>query len=385
MLSEVRWIRLLLAVALCCGTLVVAACGEDEEEAAAGAAPAAQADAAGGDCAGAARSELATFQEEIPLKVPDQPLDTNRLRGKSLFFVSVINNEFSLEVIKGYEQAVEAMGARATIYDAKGQASRFGTGVAQAVSQNADGIVLFGIAPAVVAKQIADAQEKGIAVIDVYNGQPDAPLPEGISQHVSADYERSSQALANWMLADSGCKANAALFQTPVLSLYQPLTTEAPKVFERCGGACSFEVQEADLATFATKLGPQVSSFVRANPDTNYVQVAFDSMITFVEPALAQSGSDVKLLGHDGIPSVLEAIRKDSGPTKATMAFPPEAWIGWNIADTVARQVAEAEPVDATIPTRLVDKSNVGTSNEEIFPAYRGFQEAWQASWSGGA
>jgi ribose transport system substrate-binding protein len=379
------WALLVVLFAL---AIAVAACGDDDDEeesaTAGGASTAAETQAAGDDCTGSAQEVVDKYRAEVPLKLPEEPLDLSKVEGKNFFFVSVVNNEFVLAVLKGYEEAVEAMGGKATVYDAKGQAARFPDGVQQAIQQNADGIILFGIAPEIVSKQLAEAEAKGIPVIDIYNGQPDAPVEGAIQAHVSADFAAGAEALANWMLVDSGCKANTVLFHAEVLPLYTPLVEDEPKIFEeKCPDDCSFEAQNIDLATVATKLGPQASSYVRANPDTNYVQAAFDSQITFLEPAL--SSQDVKILGFDGIPSVLKAIEEDSGPVKATMAQAPEKWIGYNIADALGRAIAEQEPLDYTIPARLVDKTNVGSGVADVWAPYDGFEEKWQAAWEGGA
>ncbi|MEA2254355.1 MAG: hypothetical protein QOG35_400, partial [Solirubrobacteraceae bacterium] len=35
------------------------------------------------------------------------------------------------------------------------------------------------------------------------------------------------------------------------------------------------------------------------------------------------------------------------------------------------------------IPTRLIDKTNVGANDAELFPAYQGFEEKFVAAWKG--
>jgi ribose transport system substrate-binding protein len=327
---------------------------------------------------------METKCSSLPLIFEASSASCGTFSGKELHFVSIIQNPFIQEVYKGYEEAVERMGGTPVFFDAKGQAAQMNRGVAQAVSQDAGGIVLFGIAPELVSNQLPKAVDAGIAVIDVYNGQPDDPLTEGVSAHVSADYARSAQALANWMLADSQCAAKVEYFGAKVLTLYNPLFEQEPKVFEEAGcEECSFNANDFDLATLATKLGPQVSTAVRRNPDTNYVQMAFDSTIPLVEPSLARGGGDVKVLGHDGTAFVLDAIRKDAAPTKATMAFPPEKWIGYAIADQVARIAAGQKPIDSTIPTRLVDKTNVGADNAEVYAGWDGFEDRFAEQWQG--
>ena len=102
--------------------------------------------------------------------------------------------------------------------------------------------------------------------------------------------------------------------------------------------------------------------------------------MTFVEPAVAQVNPQVKILSRDGIPQALDEIR-DGGLQKATVATPPEAWIGYSVVDDLSRAILGLDPNGIVVPTRLIDSSNVGESNADIAPEYDDFQDAYRKLW----
>lgn len=329
-----------------------------------------------------ARQAVEEARAEIPLRVPEEPFDASGVRGEEIYFINVVENQFTRAVAEGFEEAARELGAEPVVFNGKGQASEWNAGVSRAVSADAGGIVLFGIAPNLVSRPLERAEASGIPVIDVFNGQPDDPLEGPVQAHVTSDYTKSGVALANWTMMDSGCDADTVLFASEALTLYEPFKEQMPRVYEEECPECSFEYEEVDLATIATEVGPQASNVVRRNPELDYIFPAFDSLVTFIEPAVERTGWEGKILGHDGVAASLDAIREDRGLQKVTMAFPPEAWIGWATADQISRIAAGAEPWDATIPTRLVDTSNAGESNEDIYGNWgdwrANFRETWQ-------
>lgn len=378
-----KTMRILALMVAVFASVVVVACGGGDSD---GDTTAASGN--GGDtttastCVEEAQAKVDEFRAPFELHLPPTPIDKSELEGKNIHWISVLINEFATRSINGFKEGLESFGANVTVYDAKGQASRFAEGVNQAIQQKADAILLYAVDPSVIPNEVKKAADAGIPVVDMYIGQPDAELPEGVEAHVSADFVKSGEALSNWMLADSNCEANATLMDISVIPLYRPLAEQGTEIFEAaCPDTCVYDTTEVDPATMSSRLGPQASALVRAEPDLKYVQVSQDSMTTFIAPALQSSGSDVKIVGHDGIPSVLEAIRSGNSPISVTMAFPPSEWVGWLGADAVARAVAGLDHEEYVIPTRLIDSTNIGSSDEEVYGDYVGYEDAYREAW----
>jgi ABC-type sugar transport system substrate-binding protein len=254
--------------------------------------------------------------------------------------------------------------------------------MAQAIAQKADAIVLLGIEPAMLSGSLNDAARAGIPVINALSGDASAPLANGVFANVSADYTADGASLAAWTLVDSNCSASTFFAQPTAIEIYQNMANGAEKVYrENCPDDCSLDIQEIDLANAATDLPQKVETAMKRNPDTTYVMTNWDSGVTFVEPTVAMTNPDAKILGRDGIATSLDSIRSGKGQD-VTMAAPPEAWLGWVMVDNAVRAVTGAQPSGIVIPTRLVDETNVGGSNADVNPNYKDFQNAFKEAWS---
>jgi len=336
-------------------------------------------------CATAAQAVVDKARAPVPLKLPTAPLDLAKLKGKNLWMILAAQTPFIQSIGKGFESAAKAAGMVPHVVSTPGDVTQMNEGVSRAVAQNADGISLMGVAPASVAGPLAQAVAKGIPIVDTFaTGTPNDPLGHSFA-HVTADYGKSGVTMANWALADSDCKAQLSILSAdgpfPNLKALVPATANEMK--KQCPTDCKVTTDYFDIGKIATELGSQAQSVLRRNPNTDYMFVALDAGVQFVGPALQQAGkTDVKVMGHDGVDQNLDDIRKGGGQD-ADMAFVPAAWIGWATVDELGRAILGEKPQDWTIPMRLIDKTNVGASNADIFPAYDGFETKFEQAWKG--
>ncbi|MDH3013761.1 substrate-binding domain-containing protein [Gordonia alkanivorans] len=333
-------------------------------------------------CTQAAGTIVDKAREATPLIVPEVPLDLAAAKGKNIWMIMVVTNQFTSAAAEGFNEAAAAAGVKATVYDGQGQTNKFNEGMAQAIAQKADAIVLLGIEPAMLSGSLNDAARAGIPVINALSGDASAPLANGVFANVSADYTADGASLAAWTLVDSNCSASTFFAQPTAIEIYKNMADGAEKVYrENCPDDCSLDIQEIDLANAATDLPQKVETAMKRNPDTTYVMTNWDSGVTFVEPTVAMTNPDAKILGRDGIATSLDSIRSGKGQD-VTMAAPPEAWLGWVMVDNAIRSVTGAQPSGIVIPTRLVDETNVGDSNADVNPNYKDFQNAFKEAWS---
>jgi len=342
------------------------------------------AESSGSECFTVASERAEAGKSEVPVKLPPEPLDLAAIEGASLWLIQVVDNPLINAVADGYTAGAEEAGMTVTVYDAQGAVDRMNEGVAQAVAQGADVIALLAVPEALVAQELAIAVDAGVKIIDNFNGLPDDPLSEGFFAHVTFNSVESGARIVDWILADSECDANLGLFYSAnnpaALGLREGAQSELTDLCPDCG----YEEVDFDLAKNATDLGPAVQSLLTAHPETNYVFIFNDSSVTFVDAALAQTGRDgVKIVSHDGVAENLDAMRAETTAQALTVAFPPSAWIGWAMADASARAIAGQEMPDWTIPTRLVDSTNIGASNDELWAEFEGFEQSFVDIWTG--
>lgn len=359
--------------------MTLAACGSSEDATPAGTETASA--SAGSACVTEAQQLADKGRAEIALKAPSTPLDLAKLEGETVWLVNAVDTPLLLEIVDGFKDAAKAAGVKTQIVSAKGSASQMNQGVASAVAQKASGIVLLAVDPRLVDGPLAQAMKAEIPVVDSLTAGPDAPL-NGLFAHVDADMKGDGGLVADWVMADSGCKAEMVIFASTVLSVHKLLTEGAQEEMKRLCPECKTTLQEFDSTKMATDLGTSTQSVLRRNPDTNYLFPVLDAGVQFVEPAVAQAGKsdDVKIVSHDGVSTNIANMREGGGQV-LDVAFPPSAWFGWAIFDQISRGVLGEEPGDWTVPTRLIDKTNAGTSDEDLFPAYVGFEDEFVKEW----
>lgn len=340
-------------------------------------------DAAASDspCVQEATKIVDSAREATPLAIPEESVDGAAMAGKNIWMVTILTNQWSTAVAEGFKAGVDALGAKATVFDGQGLVNKWNEGIAQAVAQKADGIVLLGIDPNVVSESVSDASAAGIPVVNAISGNFDDDVPEGVFSNFTADYRDDGRKIAAWTLVDSGCDASTLFMYATGVPLWDAQMEGNHEVYdELCPDDCEMIDQTVDLANVATDMGRVTQTALTQNPDINYVYPAWDSAVTFAEPATVQVRPEARIVSRDGIVQALDEIR-DGGQQKVTVATPPEQWIGWGTVDEISRAILGMDPGGVVVPTRLVDKSNVGESNAEISPNYDGFEDKFLALW----
>jgi ribose transport system substrate-binding protein len=335
-----------------------------------------------GDCPPEVSESVEAASEPSELVAPESPLDLSALAGKSIWYITNSQNQFSTEMSDGVEEAGAAAGVDITVFDGQNSTSRYSEGINQAVAQGADGIILMAVQPAVVKEDVAAAAAAGVQVLSTLNGDPDEPVHEGTFGNFTAEYTADGGIMADWALADSNCTANIVVVQSSPVHVWDLAANgiEAT-VAERCPEACSVKVLDIDPANIATDTGTQLQTALQVDPGVNYVLPVWDSAMPYIAPAVAASGSDAKVLAHDGISASLELIAEGQGQD-GTVAMPPPGWIGWAAFDEVARAILGVEIPGYVIPTRLVTADNVGDGSiESVSPNYTDYQSAFTSAW----
>jgi ribose transport system substrate-binding protein len=244
----------------------------------------------------------------------------------------------------GFAAAAKALGWKEKVYSYT--TGTPGTAMQSAIDGGANYIMLTGQPPVLYKPQIQEAIAKHIPIL--LCDDPDSPQPKvnGIYFVCGGRDMISGQMkdLAGVITNTSGGKAHVVMVNVtdfPILAYEQQvlgsmLASDCPK--------CTFKV----LPITATALGAgsvpgQVVSYLKSNPDTNYVDFAFSGVDTGVPQAVAAGGvSGIKFVGADA----LQAQLKDIASGKQ-LAWTVEAqgYTGWYMTDVAAR-LALGQPLD---------------------------------------
>ena len=203
-----RSVRLGVALALALG---MAACSSTSTSSvpASSASPASSVNASS-QCVSKATAAANTAKAVNPLVMPTTSFNMKRNAGKSVWLIDELPIPELAAIANGWAAAAKTAGLNPHIDNTTGTVASWVAGVSQAVSQGAAGIVLLGVPWEVVTGPLAAAAAKKIPVVQFSDGGPNSTMPSTIYSHVTADFLQGGQYMADWVLADSGCKAHVA-------------------------------------------------------------------------------------------------------------------------------------------------------------------------------
>lgn len=378
-----RSVRLAVALALALG---MAACSSTSTSSvpASSASPASSVNASS-QCASKATAAANTAKAVNPLVMPTTSFNMKRNAGKSVWLIDELPIPELAAIANGWAAAAKTAGLNPHIDNTTGTVASWVAGVSQAVSQGAAGIVLLGVPWEVVTGPLAAAAAKKIPVVQFSDGGPNSTMPSTIYSHVTADFLQGGQYMADWVLADSGCKAHVAYLSagTGAGSSGLEVDTGFSTRLKALCPSCTLAAAHVDIASLATQLPGATQSLLRRYPDTNYVAATFDSLVTFIQPSVSQAGSSAKIVAHDGAEANLQTII-NGGPQAADVALPQPGYQGWLLMDSLGRGMLGLPATTEVIVQRLIDKSNASTSLDVLFPNYVNYQQDFEKLWGMG-
>jgi ribose transport system substrate-binding protein len=323
----------------------------------------------------------------MPELLPTSKIDMSALKGKTVWYISPSQaTGYALAISQGLQAAGKKAGVNVQIFDGKGTPTLFSQGVEQAVAQHAAAIWVYGFNPSLVPVGLKEAKAAHIPVMTALTGVTgtDGGM---VFEAINENLAQEPTYMADYAAYLTGCKVNAATSFDP---LYPSLVTERntikTELAKLCPSTCSVLPAQMALATMATTLAPSVQSLIQTHSNLNAIFATFDQAATYEQPAVASSGSKVKIIGTDGLPPNVDSVRS-GGAQVADVAFVPPAYLGWLGLDQMARAVL-GKPIGSngaayTLPVQTIDKANVGTSDaiSALFPNYANYQSQFSALW----
>lgn len=338
----------------------------------------------GEDCVAAATKIVDAGRADVVPFLPSEPVDASKAKGKNIWLIQNSVTPLVTAVTEGFQAAGKDVGVNVKVVSGGGSIPNIVTAVSQAIAQKADGIVTFAISPTAIAAQVKEAKAAGIPVVDAYNSNVGTDMSaEGFFGHVSADYAEGGRQVAAWMEADSKCDLHTAIMGNAILAPHKAQRDSAQQSFqEACASTCKSEYITLDLPKLATSAGPEAQQVLRRNTDMKYIYSLLDGAVTFIAPAVQQSGrTDVKVVSMGGDSASLERIRSKTSIHKAVVAIPPQSYQGYAFMDQILRAITGGKAVDWKLTTRFVDETNIGANDSEIFPQFAGVESKFQALW----
>ncbi len=349
--------------------------------------------AADADGVATAKAWVSLMEKPISKGPPGPAFDASSLRGKKVWFVSFpFSINYSQQVWRGVQEAAKALGITVKSFDGKFSPADTSRGIALAVQDKADAIIVHSLPPAVVAPAINRAAKAGVKIISAEIQNPGPPLP-GTPKAVSAiaghSYSIPTKTMASQVVADSKGKANVLFLSANDIGpgSKQGTATFVATMKKLCP-SCKVQTTDAPLAQWSG-LTTRIASLLRSNPSINYVVPIFDGMAVYLVPGIRSAGATnrVKIVSGDATPSVIENIKRHN--IVIGDVGQPNVWTGWAIVDQTARVLAGKKPLqDVGVRYRLFTANNSANINTKSDPTnWYGpldFRSAYKKIWGVG-
>jgi ribose transport system substrate-binding protein len=251
----------------------------------------------------------------------------------------------------------------------------------QAVAEKVSFILETGVGSDQFSAGLAAAQAAHIPVVEAIQN------PEQVNGIIGCAGCQAStlagEVVANWIVSDSGGKANVLFDTDPEFTTFAPLQTKFLDTIHQCGG-CTSAVQQTSTAQLESgATGPAIVSYLQSHPEVNYIFFSLSQLSTGVRSALnaAGVGSKVKIITAGPVLSNIQSVI--DGSEQATFNYAPIGEAMWRAIDMMARYqqgVSIADSVNTPISSVLWTTANV-PKPAAIYDGATSYQAQYKALW----
>jgi ribose transport system substrate-binding protein len=254
----------------------------------------------------------------------------------------------------------------------------------QAIDDKVAGIVIPGVTPEQITQPLKRAKSAKIpvminaAVIDATGMDGNGVIGNtNGSKQVSA----GAELMAAWVIADSGGKANVAIFTVNDFTSVK-ITSDTMKAYidKNCPD-CKTQILPQATAAIGTQTPGAVVSLVQQDPSIDYVMFSFGSLASGVAAALKAANLDdrVKVVGTAPVEANFQGVIDG---TEAAWGGWSSALQAWDCIDGLARYFVgdSTEPANNQVgPLQIFDGDNRPANADPLFPS--NFAELYSHIW----
>jgi ribose transport system substrate-binding protein len=360
--TPVRALVIVVALSL---TATLVACGDDD-------------DGGGGGSDGASSSEsnpaleqardtLATATELPKFTFEGEPFDASKAAGKTIFSIPLSSAVPYVNAIEQEMKDVAALaGAKQVSYENKGSTQEHARGIQQAISSNADVIILQNLGPETLLPQLRAAKRAGIPVVVSHwyaNGtEPPAAAKPLVTALSNAPFAEAGRLSTSYAVLNTDEDLHPLIITEDSFPISGVIKKAMRDELEKLCESCEATEINVPLADWQTKMQAAVQSALTRDPKINYVLPLYDSMSLGVQAAIRASGKsdEVKIASFNGTADILKLI-VDDDIMQADVGEDPK-WIAWATMDQALRLASGVEPIadgNEQTPLRVFDDSNI--------------------------
>ncbi|WP_173917560.1 substrate-binding domain-containing protein [Halobacillus sp. Marseille-Q1614] len=264
-------------------------------------------------------------------------------------------NPFFVSMSEAAEDYADEVGAEIIVQAADADLAKQTSQIEDFITQGVDLILLNAVDSKGIAGAVAQADAAGIPVVSV-----DVGADGGIEGTVTSDNYQGGVLAAEYMIEDLGGKGNVVVIDGP------PVTAVKDRIagFEDTIKGTDIKVIAKQNGEGNREKGLQVMESILQANEPGTIDAVFannDPVAIGAEIAQQQAGrqDEFYIVGVDGSPDVIEAMKKEGSSIAGTSAQHPDEMI--KKAMDVGIQVLDGESVEEVIkiPVDLVTQDNV--------------------------
>lgn len=331
------------------------------------------------DGTAAARANIERYRTPPEFVAPGDPFDARAcMRDKSIFTIPASSAIPFIKTITDRKDVLaEEIGFEHAEWENQGNPTQWIQGIDYAVNNKFDLVsLLAGADPRFFEPQVKAARDAGVDVVASHLTGLEQAVPGGVTAATSIDYKTAGSLLADWSIAQTDGKVNALVLVSNEALSTDSIVSGLTESFAANCPDCQYEVVNVPIADWATKIQPTVAGKLQSNPALNYVIPIYDSMSSFVVPAITISGKGdrVKVATFNGTPFVLDYVR--GGQVEIDIGENLD-WVAHAMLDAEMRLLCGQEPIsDSKVPLLVFDESNVETAGVPA-EASKGYGDAY--------
>jgi ABC-type sugar transport system substrate-binding protein len=382
MRSHSSWRVSLSLLALACSALLFAACGSSNKD-------------SGSDNTKSS-SSVTKQNASLVAAPPTSPITefpaASKLGGpppkKSIAWLACELPTCQQMLSDGYKTAASALGwnFKQINYKVADPASA----VQQALDDNVDYIAITGIPTAAFPNQAKEAAKRNIPIVSCFDITKPAPKVNGLYMQCADTYGYGLQAkqMADWMINDSGGKANIVMVNIEDYPILQAERKAIQSEFADKCPDCKFDLLPVTVDDVGGgKVPAKVAAYVQSHPNVNYVELGFSDLGLGIPQALKAAGvqDKVKITGVQSNAAVLKDIVKGNIAAWTAQA---QEFAGWLSLDALAR-LSKHMPLtkyesSGQLPSWVVDSKEEAQKildGPGEWPGPEGFQAKFKQIW----
>lgn len=334
----------------------------------------------------ATKAEVAQL-EQRPTSISVPSLPSKPPAGKTLDFIAC-GVPACLNFAPILKEATDAVGWNLKTLNAGLTPQTVAAAYDQAVRDKPGGVIGSGGFPtALFSHQLQELHSEGVPV--VLHDQPASDAnTTGVTAILMSDADNTlyGQEMANLVLADSGGHnvhlGMVITSQVPVFA-YEHKALESMTTSSACV-SCSYSTLQFPETAVGTTLPSEVVSFLRANPNINYLFFDFTDAVAGVPAALHAAGlaGKVKILTTNLTPEQAAYINAGQMWATAGLPWPETLWADFNVILRAVTNQPIAPAAAIKLPRMIITKNNLPSYNgQPYFPLVPDYQQTFKTAW----